>query len=198
MVRAILEGRKTVTRRVVKFLPEYQDAQYVRIKRDSRISKYDAVLSITHEDAFAACPYGQARDRLWVRETWYCAGADESDGYPVRYREDASIVQDVSTTWRPSIFMPRWASRINLEIISVRVERLQEITEDDAQAEGMPKMARVERYDPIFGGGVSNKIHEQGTYRFGFQIGWDGLNAKRGFSWDSNPWVWRIEFSRVN
>jgi hypothetical protein len=180
MVGAILEGRKTVTRRVVNFLPEYQDARYVRIKRDKRISKYDAVLSIAHEDAFAACPYGLAGDRLWVRETWYCAGADESDGYPVRYRADASIVQDVSINWRPSIFMFRWMSRITLEIISVRVERLQEITADDVVQEG-----------------VGQSFWPESNLFANWQRGWDALNAKRGFSWDSNPWVWRIEFKKV-
>lgn len=127
----------------------------------------------------------QPGDRLWVRETWYCAGVDESDGYPVRYREGATVQEDVSISWRPSIFMPRWASRITLEITGVRVERLQDITEEDAKEEGVPPM--------IFSDGGYGKP----DYRDGFRQLWDSINAKRGFGWDVNPWVWVIEFRRV-
>lgn len=188
MVRAILDGRKTQTRPVIKPQPldswmsssKYSWSEYYQRNRWGKLEKY---LWISHptENKEIVCPCGAPGDRLWVRETWYCAGEHECDGYPVRYREEAELVAEVSTSWRPPIFMPRWASRITLEIKSVRVERLREISEADAAAEGV---------DPFMG-------QDALAYRAAFQIGWNELNAKRGYSWESNPWVWVIAFSKL-
>lgn len=129
MVRAILDGRKKMTRRVVKY-PPFDSC-------DEGILSEWAIGNI-------ACPYGQKGDRLWVRETWKPINhAQRTDETYVRYAADEGLLaikhemkMDVPTKWRPSIFMPRWASRIRLEVTDVRVERLNDISEEDAIAEG--------------------------------------------------------------
>lgn len=188
MVRAILEGRKTQTRRVVAFLPEYPNAQYVRIKSDARISKFDSVVSITQVDAYAACPYGKAGDRLWVREAlrWTDWLVYDSDKSPI----DPDLMPNgmrISKDFAPSIFMPRWASRINLEIKDVRVERLQDISGADVLAEGIDNGSS----NPTMGQRWEN------MQRMAWESGWNAINAKRGFGWDKNPWVWVIEFKSL-
>jgi len=128
-----------------------------------------------------ASPYGQAGDRLWVRETWAVAnykgqsvGPYVADAEEVVYRADGF---DLKGRWRPSIHMPRIASRIDLLIKQVRVERLQQISTDDAVAEGIKEL--------------------QGGATVEFMNLWDSINAKRGFGWATNPWVWVIEFDRI-
>ncbi len=175
MVRAILEGRKTQTRRVAKFT----GGGHVRLgKRRWHPGDPEAVL---------ACPYGQPGARLWVRETWqHENGSCENHkcGQPTHIYYKATEVYPESMIWRPSTFMPRWASRIDLEIEGVRVERLQEINDADIRSEGVtaePLRWRAER-----------------ARRAIFPQLWDSLNAKRGFGWDKNPWVWVVEFRKVN
>lgn len=170
MVRAILDGRKTQTRRVVK-------------------QRGDCSGSVEQ------CPYGQPGERLWVRETWATEGTDETSTLPLQFKADRSDWPKCSK-WRPSIHMPRWASRITLEIESVRVERLQKITEEDAKAEGTRDDALVHYYceegtddDPIG--------NHRCNWRYAFSRLWESINAKRGFGWDANPWVWVITFRRV-
>ncbi len=164
MVRAILDGRKTQTRRVITPQP---DGDFPFRQR---------------------CPYGKPGDRLWVRETWthedsWCSGVDCEQPSHVYHRATESYPD--SMRWRPSIFMPRWASRIDLEVVSVRVERLQEIGEDDAKAEGVePSRAGQDERGPVK------------TYRTGFVRAWDTINGKRA-PWVSNPWVWVVEFREV-
>jgi hypothetical protein len=85
--------------------------------------------------------------------------------------------------WRPSIHMPRWASRITLEVTDVRVERVQEISEEDAKTEGVTPSIVGEWWDHL-------------KYRAGFQTLWNSINEKRGFGWDENPWVWVVEFKK--
>jgi hypothetical protein len=165
MVRAILEGRKTMTRRVVKPQPESdQDDGHAGLIQD--------------------CPYGQPGDRLWVRETFStdgCACYEPCFCPSVWYKaDDLSEDKELQPKWCPSIFMPRWASRIILEVTGVRVERLQEITNAGALAEGI---------EPS---GVPR------TYVGDFAALWDSLNAKRGYGWDTNPWVWVIGFYPPN
>lgn len=141
------------------------------------------------------CPYGVPGDRLWVRETWglhpdvdeqlkedHCAPAsiDLDDAQHVGYRADQSGAWAVKK-WRPSIFMPRWASRITLEVVNVRVERVQEITDTGGMREGWKCDPNNLDYLP----------------RQWFRDLWDSINANRGYSWESNPWVWVIEFRRV-
>lgn len=176
MVRAILEDRKTQTRWVVKVPPPDDYG-------DSGIDVQWAVGNIK-------CPYGQPGDRLWVRESL------RGDGMPgnrrkgiMRYAADGEMVMvdGVDVVWQfkklvvPSIHMPRWASRITLEIVNVRIERLQEISEDDAKAEGVEPNPRD---------ALANHITAF------FQL-WDSINIHRGFGCDTNPWVWVIEFKRV-
>ena len=192
MVLAILNGKKTQTRRVIKdqppvgFLPWSDSATngaLCRIFTDEGRSYPEAKVSWT-----CRCPYGVPGNRLWVKETFQ--EVDDSDEYKVRlgpiYRADA----DDLGPWVPSIFMPRKYSRITLEIVSVRVQRVQEISEEDAEAEG------VERCGPGNGEGFHGPTVAE-LYRWGYRNGWNAINAKRGFSWDKNPWVWVIEFKRV-
>ena len=130
------------------------------------------------------CPYGVPGDRLWVRETFYSNGMCKNT-MSCHYRATYNGLFTPDTVpwkWTPSIFMPRWASRITLEITGVRVERVQDISEEDARAEGIPDEYRA-----------GHRIY----YRPRFKTLWDSINAKRGFGWDSNPWVWVVEFKRV-
>lgn len=162
MVRAILEGRKTQTRRVVKPQPAH-------------IAGIGTVLNIDTITG-KACPYGKPGDRLWVRETWDGVRLD-GGGALVSYRADGDKPVTDDGRWHPSIHMPRWASRITLEVVSVRVERLQEISEEDAMAEGV---ALAENYR----GPVAH-----------FASLWEQINGLG--SWNANPWVWVVEFRRV-
>lgn len=109
------------------------------------------------------------------------------DFYTEQLPESSVRPSFLDWTWNPSIFMPRWASRITLEITDVRVERVQEITEEDARAEGFPG----ERWATGHGDYSEIAPSEQ------FRELWDKLNASRGFGWDANPWVWVIEFKRI-
>ena len=193
MVKAILEGRKTQTRRVIKPQPPRHWSIPPARFFQGHFNEWGAKVSVDS----IKCPYGQAGDRLWVRETW--ATEWEFNDYkpsllPKRNPSDAVPFVPIAytdTDWdgyrvgrtRPSIFMPRWASRITLEITEVRVERLQEITEDDAEAEGC--------VTPYWGDLAHQDLIGQ------FQNLWDSLNAKRGYSWKSNPWVWVIGFKPV-
>lgn len=176
MVLAILDGRKTVTRRLAK----------------------DVTL-----DSDLRCPHGVPGDRLWVRETWHPCGRMGLD-VMVEYRADGAEVErrwpgegDIDkaialSKWRPSIYLPRWASRITLEIVDVRVERLHVIDEDDARREGVDNgPGRGGRLYPS-----SRAARGALGHRAVFAELWDKLNANRA-SWASNPWVYRIEFRRV-
>lgn len=133
------------------------------------------------------CPYGRPGDRLWSRETWAPVdevAADPSDG--AIYRADHTGIQP--GRWRPSIHMPRWASRITLETVSVRVERLQDISVEDARAEGCEHPLKGTELESVPGDYVADE-------RTSFAILWQSINGKG--SWAENPWVWRIEFRRV-
>jgi hypothetical protein len=187
MVRAILEGRKTQTRRVVKHQGdmEFDPA-------DPHFGPYwlSYATDAEGEDARVRCPYGKPGDRLWVRETWavqheYDAFAPSEIGASARWRYAAT--EDLGgLRKRPSIFLPRRGSRITLEITDVRVERLQKISEADAIAEGVtPTM-------PIYGdcGGFEHQGGRDAFWRL-----WQSINGAG--SWDANPWVWVVEFQRV-
>ncbi len=201
MVRALLAGTKTQMRLAVKLdaTPEPKHSRDV-------ILRY-------------RCPYGQPGDRLWVRETWqgplldddaienpediespkYCFYA--ANGGPAPEYEDAD--GDLHCRWRPSIHMPRWASRITLEIVSVRVERLQDISEADARAEGARYRkistgdARIGLMDWWFFGTdtAGNDIGAGLCAKDGYELFWEYINGAG--SWDANPWIWVIEFKRA-
>jgi hypothetical protein len=145
------------------------------------------------------CPYGQVGDRLWMRET--CQYPINRDGSPVKsaiYKADISDSdlknESCDWNWKPSIFMPRWASRIILDITNIRVERLQEITNDDAVKEGMTR-----KLASFLGLSVSPSEEEFNLTqaRRTFIAFWDYLNAKSGHPWSQNEWVWPIEFKKL-
>lgn len=198
MVRAILKGTKTQTRRILK-LP-------AAVTPDVEVGESIAeAYSLTHVqwlDAHQAgpgfyawsteypeegsaqvrCRYGKPGGRLWVKESW---GNMALAGYPpvIAYRADAEDrpgwVLPPGFRWRPSIHMPRWASRIMLDVTSVRVERLQNISRGDCMAEGCPFPNMAGQTDPV------------AWYR---EL-WESINGPH--SWDDNPWVWVVEFKRV-
>lgn len=166
MVRAILEGRKTVTRRVVK--PQTIRASLLHEQRPHWIDASNGHV--------VRCPYGQPGDRLWVRETWCSYG--NGPIYRADYDKYSPISDGIGGPWKPSVHMPRWASRIALGIVSVRVERLQNLDDHDAMAEGADQIGDCE-----------------GAFVAGFRRLWESINGPG--SWDQNPWVWVIEFKRV-
>jgi hypothetical protein len=235
MVRAILDGRKTQTRRIIKF------------KRLSRIRRGRLFYSTTHDswaidggDAsleLVECPFGRVGNRLWVREAW-CGKVHpltsqllwrpDGNTYEVHYRADGEDVflddgdgftcrrkdGTPASPWRPSIYMPRWASRITLEITDVRVERLNDISEADALAEGCPQCETcIDRCgqwgrgaidDPLSNamggqpwracGGICDGL----TAKEWFSRLWDSINGERpGCSWGDNPWIWALSFRRA-
>jgi hypothetical protein len=193
MVRAILEGRKTQTRRVVKPQPVQGewgwDGEVGWIYKDEVFFDDDQMKSHLFHNVYGdkGSPYGSIygngpADELWVRETWGTEvrwGTTKPSDLPrdikIYYRTDGEG-QSGLDQWRPSIFMPRWASRIQLSLTDVRVERLWEISETECQAEGIAGDPDEEMLIPQF-------------HRL-----WDRINAKRGFPWKSNPWVWVVEF----
>ena len=233
MVRAILRGRKTQTRRAMKrnlpFQNEhgtwdwYPAGKALGFHARCGLPVFDVPQGWAHD----WCPYGGHGEGLWVREAWRIASLPIDDCPAIQYRADDSIdwpdpldpifdwdskyedwfermnsqlLEDceraglevnineemaytwdwdsIPTRWRPSIHMPRWASRITLEVTGVRVERVQDITPEDAEAEG------IEPYAPIYAPSASAID--------AFSELWDSLNAKYG--WDVNPWVWVVEF----
>jgi len=198
MVRAILDGRKTQTRRVIK-IPNitsaiYHEAPYSFWNFDTKPNKENNDIVVVHD---IKCPYGVPGDTLWVKETFQIARVVEDDwfvpetiplnnedGYwSVGYREENP---DIEENWRPSIFMPRWASRINLLVKDIRVERVREISDDDCRAEGV----RGDYYPEI-------TQDEPRSRRCYFMELWDSINAKRGHGFETNPWVWVVEFERI-
>ena len=186
MVRALLAGTKTQTRRVVKKLPLTLNRCTNSIEVDVKNIENGRFAELV------ACPYGKPGDRLWVRETFGHFERNENfkPGCEVFYRADGNCLE--LEPWRPSIHMPRWASRITLEITSVRVERLQEISIEDAKAEGAwgPDDSIVQKVADYFGTDIFSA-----NPRKAFQMLWESINGPD--SWAANPWVWAIEFRRV-
>ena len=226
MVKAIIEGRKTMTRRVVN--PQPSTIVWIRgnpvdtgawdWRCRNRCHKcLSTTLAIVLREvlAYGQQLYGQPGDRLWVRETWatsvFCDDRKPSQmekpgmgyGWPVWYSADGAInlrgakelmggpgFTNKGKT-RPSIFMPRWASRITLEITGVRVERLQAITDRDADAEGTTCHYHcTEPTHEVDGIHRCQPIHD-------YELVWNKINAKRGFNFASNPWVWVVSFRVV-
>lgn len=197
MVRAILDGRKGQTRRVVKPQPPKETQLFVAVRDWFEAADIDQELGFdfpTSQHQYH-CPYGVPGGRLWVRETWcefverhrtkrnirefaYRANCHE-DGE--RCRQDY-IDAGYPYQWKPSIHMPRIASRLLLELTNVRVERLQDISDEDAAAEGVDAM-------PSAPAAL--------THRTSFAKLWDTLNKSPDYSWESNPWVWVLDFKRV-
>lgn len=222
MVRALLDGSKTQTRRLYK------------VRKHPDIGCEMAASELTQERQHVIdriCPYGQPGDRLWVRETFALSVVDpdglspqdDPENWDVIYRADPEQPSGgwtdangkrIEAPWKPSIHMPRWASRIDLEITSVRVERLNDISEADADAEGCERLdsERV-TFDPELcdrcggtrlhralgpNGGVIEDVDcvECDTYAKRYKHLWESINGAG--SWALNPWVWVVEFKRVN
>ncbi|MEH4265722.1 hypothetical protein [Klebsiella aerogenes] len=208
MVRAILDGRKTQTRRIMKIQPEHSGLG-LRLVTDSKNGSDDGKYFWSSSDACGlkarsksfTCPFGVVGDRIWVRETFqgplfdyeqmesyledsskfekpeFCQYAADGKPAPEYYDADDNLRHG----WRPSIHMPRWASRILLEITDVRVERLASVSDEDAGKEGYPA-------DPSPFGGPMDKW-------LWFRQLWDGIYPEHSFK--HNPWVWVIEFKRI-
>lgn len=214
MVRAILQGRKTVTRREIKPSKRSADTQLELHQQPDGswlpMHTFDeSCMDDQGTEHPITCPYGKPGDRLWVRETWYCDhfevqkgpylqpadmhDLDQSleDGELVYAADGVSPYEQEQPTWKPSIHMPRWASRILLEVTDVRVERLQDISEEQAKAEGVRLYA--DHAD------LGDWWHFEGieTYsadpRKSFELLWTSV----GGDWNANPWVWAVEFKRV-
>ena len=188
MVKAILDGRKSQTRRVIK------------LPKDCTRVQQDYLLSF-NRNTFNISPYGQVGDRLWVRETHYRFGYWAKNGFTKTGKQKWTFKADSNEVYymdsppledaqkphernvrglfkRPSIFMPRWASRITLEITEIRVQRLQSITKIDANAEGFFSLSMMQWETMMF------------------QRYWDIINGKK-YPWESNPWLWAISFKRI-
>ncbi|MDI2594980.1 hypothetical protein POF45_26670 [Pseudomonas sp. 681] len=211
MVRAILEGRKTVTRRTLKMPHGLWET-----------SATGELVPIP-----ANCPYGKPGDRLYVRETWSDVNLQGAPGIAYRADDDIrdlmedesfldergafnyddprskpypfacwseDLIAGTEGRWRPSIHMPRWVSRILLEVTAVRIERLQDIDEDQAQVEGIGDHEFHCR-EPYDQDGAPTCDCASISYEDSFQRLWESINGAD--SWAANPWVWVIEFKRV-
>jgi hypothetical protein len=248
MVQAILEGRKTQTRRVIAGQldnPTFWQHGGYRLAFDIAAGKWGFYYREDTERALGSpllrCPYGVPGDRLWVRETWRrttstngldsiayrsddsCFAvlcSDSGEGDPVKVDLRKPMEPFISGTWRPSIFMPRWASRITLEITEVRAQRVQEISESDAIAEGIETCFTEEEMLTLPAGsndwrnylwhgesGITKKAMALSTSQYSsfaspvssYRSLWDSINGHLpGRSWADNPWVWAITFKLVS
>ncbi|MBF0108718.1 MAG: hypothetical protein HQL76_06045 [Magnetococcales bacterium] len=208
MVRAILNGKKTQTRRVVTPqpippimpIPSYRRSRKNTLEMDVAFGPNNR-----HKDGrvrYWQSPYGMEGDHLWVRETW---GKCPTTGN-IKYRADGEIP---GIKWSPSIFMPIKVARINLEIIRVDIEQIQNISEEDAIAEGLFQESIC--MDIQCNGGSTIEVLEDRYFWKPFspdnpgydsaidayQDLWDSINSGRGYGWDTNPWVWVVEFRKV-
>ena len=213
MVQAILEGRKTSTRRIIKNKYENSNIEWfenkygrklVYMQNDAKVTKNS---DGSENRQLRACeeirpPY-KVEDILYVRETW-CQSTEIEPNYGKQeYHYKASPDDFIRQApegfikWKPSIHMPKVAARIFLKVTDIKVQRLQDITEDEAQQEGIDPEVAIEYsnwrptfYDPDSGG--------EPNYREAFKDLWDKLYKKKGYGWDSNPWVFVISFRRVD
>lgn len=188
MVRAILDGRKTQTRRPIK----WKQTRFTEIGEREDGSKWPWSEDAEHAcDFWHPCPFGAVGDRIWVRETW------NKYGGLLTYRADHDWIDDMrketvcTAKWVPSIHMPRWASRILLEITDVRVERLNAISEEDARAEGIIDGGCLNCGEPEPCGCANPE--PDATDAFAYL--WQSIYGQE--NWNANPWVWVISFKRV-
>lgn len=203
MVRALLDGTKTQTRRAMRH--QVVAPGIVQMARPG----YCEIINEhgVHIPGFS-CPYGQPGDRLWVRETWahgiHAMAAKRDEDGPFVYAATDSVQQRLDEKWTPSIHMPRWASRITLEITGVRVERLQDISDGDALEEGVTTLRNKAwdrehfpvwcyQFDEACADGRRPPVGPSPSMVF--RALWESINGPG--SWDANPWVWVVEFKRV-
>lgn len=205
MAQAILDDRKSMTRRVIKPQPTFVNKEY----------SYVICNAIDKPSKEIKCPYGQPGDLLWVKETWKvgCIGDSESPGFSFKYRAGADdyVLNAYPTDeerfdlinkyvikkgWQPSLLMPKEAARLWLEVTSVRVERLRDITEEDVIAEGTKDGDKyISKLPPS--GDVDKDISIANWHIACFWELWSSINSKRGYGWYANPWVWVVEFKVV-
>ncbi len=200
MVKAILDGRKTQTRRIAK-LPEKWHRGFGAFENNPN----GAEEFVIHGDCGIKtiyCPYGTVGDLLWVRETlqmaccedvesfYYCATGNQLERFPETGEERKWFWKQGVGEKIPSIHMPKWAARIWLKITDIRVERVRDISLEDIQAEGIDL-----RNDLVFPESVLLRFLK---HQIRFKGLWNSINAKRGYGWDVNPWVWAITFEKVN
>ncbi|EPY4011490.1 hypothetical protein NL495_07870 [Klebsiella pneumoniae] len=191
MVRAILDGRKTQTRRPIK----WKQTRFTEIGEREDGSKWPWSEDAEHAcDFWHPCPFGAVGDRIWVRETWASGLSTKSTlAYRATHkREDLEDGFYDTIKWTPSIHMPRWASRILLEITGVRVERLNAISEEDATAEGVPPAGSLL---PDYPGTFLTPKGDFATAKVAFQRLWESIYGEE--SWKAKSWVWVISFKRV-
>lgn len=233
MVRAILDGRKTQTRRVIKPQPPEKMADTVHYDRATGGAMWAGIRG----DYGTHCPYGVPGDRLWVREAWspmmnvhqgsYAYVPPAEPTYPPHFvaadggrrhvihragKENYAWGLQGEPKWRPGIHMPRTACRLMLEVKAVRVERLHDITEADAKAEGVEPNCDGKHAHECPPCREQGRCVAEGEYldysegedgfpapnaRESYRSLWDSLNADRDLGWAANPWVWVIEFERL-
>lgn len=201
LLPAIIAGSKTMTRRVIQPQPQFFDlgdgvnsswyVEWCHPRTGCIVAEWGEGEPVP-QSILDCCPYGRAGDRLWVKEAWavspFLNKKRPGEIHPatqVLYK--AGAVKISSFMWRSGRFMPRWASRLNLEIVQVRVERVQAISLCDIEAEGIP-------HNPMRQASYRNDEFQRIQ---DFKWLWDAINSKRGFGWTVNPWVWVIEFKKV-
>ncbi len=211
LVRAILAGTKTQTRRLPNPPMSLTERGGIAWRGCAYGMRTDGSPYLA--ELLKRCPYGVKGDRLWVRETWalyhdHAAKVGDEEALRdargqmpwagVMFRAEANgghaESHRVGDRWRPAIHLPRWASRITLEITEVRVERLQEISEDDAKAEGVEPLSSIHADQRILG---EDRGRTQGSHphTLALAVLWDTINGDKA-PWSSNPWVWALTFKR--
>ncbi len=218
MVKAILDNRKTQTRRVIKPQPDYSILKNGVTLEPHKCpvlgpvhlghrewGLYGSPYKPTDVSCFAYnCPYGKVGDRLWVRETWANLpelSPEKTIVYKATDWKGWLEYETETIKWKPSIHMFRRDSRIDLEITDTRVERVQDISRDDCIAEGVPQTyGEFKGLAPEWTSKDKNDasyFYDNRTSRENFYLLWDSINAKRGYGWKTNPYVWCITFKRV-
>jgi len=202
MVQAILADKKTMTRRIVKPQPvKSNDGKFDWIDNGA----WKGAINPKNGNHNLKCPYGEVGDILWVRETWAQLDMDyravsgkldiqEFKGCPIAYKADNDAPEHFNY-WRPSIHMPRTAARLFLKVTNIRVERLQDITQEDIESEGLWFYSQEYRDEICKWRDCVSAI--RGTRKKYFKKLWNSINSKRGYGWDVNPWVWVVEFERI-
>ncbi len=200
MVKAILNGNKTQTRRIIK-LPKKAYPFQIESISDIQINDFYSVLLTNDTEIEIKCPYGKVGDILYVREKFIGYWKNKEKNLPcmcdyiISYRAGGNKIYRTTflhlfenhdrRKWKPSIHMPKWVARLFLEITNIRVERIQDITENDAMKEGTTPT-------------TTPHIPGKGrTYIQGFGSLWNSINEKRGYGWKVNPWVWAVEFKII-
>ncbi|APM39411.1 hypothetical protein [Clostridium kluyveri] len=199
MIKAILESRKTQTRRIIKeYIPEDAKWGYTFFTPKHHVS-FRGIFDGQYGEKFYKLPYWIG-DILYVRETfantWTPDGKEgfvyKADGEPSKFPYWGNANQCKDEVWIPSIHMPKKAARIFLKVTDIKVQRIQDITEDEAKKEGIKEKASYNHYSQKFFNGLDD------NYKYGFGKLWDSCGYKWPNSWSGNPWVWVFEFEKID